>query len=409
HAKDTAGNSVNRDKNVGSNDLIVALRDLNNPDATIDELTDKVVLKDWYYRAVQVAPIALPDITGGEEIPAAIIEGDYLKTAIGNDGTLGGRTAAEYGEEYSEGVGFYHDPEGNADFGWDSMRQDPYDGWELFSIKSDQTGLLTNNNADDNDSITTAAMEDLSAQSEFDRHIRWTGVQENQFVLQTDYLFNIGDERIRMTSKVTALTDLTNLSFLRSMNVDPDMRYESRYSTDQRGLDANGDGDFDDMGDIAVENLVFSKSRENGAMDGEYGFFSERGSALGRNQVGIYSNSEIAHNSGISSVHSADPEVFMQGATDYGEDVYYSDNSIGLAFDLGNLERGEEITVDYSYVLGDPGKIANWSSQLPYDPSVTQYVRQIEKFAFTDGTILSGHDLITAMQTGNDDRIEAVI
>ncbi|MCK5915729.1 MAG: hypothetical protein KAG92_06290, partial [Deltaproteobacteria bacterium] len=161
HSKDTSGDAVNRDMNIGSNDLIVALRDPDNPDAAIDELTDKVVLKDWYYRAVQVAPVTLPEVTGGEEIPIAVIEGDYLKTAIGNDGTFGGRTAGEYGEEYFEGVGFHHDPEGNANFGWNSLRQDPYNGWELFSVKSDQTGLLTNNNADENDSITTAAMEDL--------------------------------------------------------------------------------------------------------------------------------------------------------------------------------------------------------------------------------------------------------
>ncbi|SEA83603.1 Ca2+-binding protein, RTX toxin-related [Desulfuromusa kysingii] len=402
HAKDTAGNSVNRDKNIGSNDLIVALKDPNNPDATIDELTNKVVLKDWYYRAVAVAPITLPEISGGEEIPIAVVEGDYLKTAIGRDGTLGGYIGSEYeggeyeGSEYGgdgdePGVGINHDPAGSGSFGWNSMRQDPYGGWELFSVKSDQTGLQSNNNNNENDSISTVSMEDLSAMSRFDNHIRWTGAYSDQFMIQTDYFFDQGDERISMTTKVTALSDLTNVSFLRSLDADPDMRYESLNSIDGRGFDSNGDGDFDDTGDVAPEHLALSR----GSYGGDY--------------VGIYSNSEITHNSGVSSARSNDPEVFLQGTMEYIPSDDYSSNSIGLAFDLGNLVQGEEITVDYSYVLGDPTKIADWSNHLFYDPSVKQYVRQIENFAFADGTILSGHNLIAAMQSVGDDRIEAVI
>ncbi|RLB75664.1 MAG: hypothetical protein DRH06_07485, partial [Deltaproteobacteria bacterium] len=389
HAKDNDGNPVDRDKNIGGNDLIVALKDPNNPDATIDQLSDKVVLTDWFYRAIPGLPVAPAEISNGEVIPAAVVEGDYLKTAIGGDGTLGGG---------SERIGLHHDPEGGRSFNWYTNRQDPVRGWEIFSIKSDQSGLLSNNNATDTDSIETVSLEDLSAQSKFDQHIRWTGMQEGQFVLQTDYSFNSGDDRINMTTKVTALTDLTHLSFLRSINADPDMGSDDEvYSVDQRGFDANGDGDFDDMGEIVPEDLVVSRGRYPEDDD---------------NHVGIYTDSKITHNSGISSTGSNDPDDFLQGVMDY--DCAYgeycrSDNSIGLAFDLGNLAQGEEITVNYNYVLGDPAKIAAWDNSFSSDPTVQQSVRKIEKFEFSDGTLLTDHDLIAAMQTAGDDRIEAVI
>ena len=68
------------------------------------------------------------------------------------------------------------------------------------------------------------------------------------------------------------------------------MNSDEVYSVDQRGFDANGDGDFDDMGDIAPEDLVVSR--------GQYPEY-------GDHQVGIYTDSKITHNSGTSPTDSS--------------------------------------------------------------------------------------------------------
>ena len=52
HAVDGNGDPVNRDKNIGKDDLIAALKDPNNPEASIDELTDKIVIKNWFLKTV---------------------------------------------------------------------------------------------------------------------------------------------------------------------------------------------------------------------------------------------------------------------------------------------------------------------------------------------------------------------
>lgn len=55
HAVDANGQPVNRDTDINSNDLIVALKDPANPDATPAELSDKIIIRDWYKRVVPEA------------------------------------------------------------------------------------------------------------------------------------------------------------------------------------------------------------------------------------------------------------------------------------------------------------------------------------------------------------------
>ncbi|NQY65081.1 MAG: PEP-CTERM sorting domain-containing protein [Alteromonadaceae bacterium] len=114
---------------------------------------------------------------------------------------------------------------------------------------------------------------------------------------------------------ITALSDLTDLSFLRA--IDPDMP-SSTFTLNNRGY-----------GSLSENDWVNSENEGNGLT------------------LGLYSNSDVTHNTGITN--------FTTNHSDYlsGTDLGDGDNTIGLAFDLGDLAAGSSIDFDYYYVMGD--------------------------------------------------------
>ena len=248
-----------------------------------------------------------------------IMEGNYVRTAISDDGTLG------YGGGTSPGL--LHDATGTGTFSVDDYLT-PGDPFELFSVKSTQTGLLINNNDSSSDSIS-GSVSDTSASSSYDHHVTWTGTYGSYLSITTETFFNDNDERVSFSTVLTALQDLNGLEFLRSIDPDPDVNtYGSFDTVNGRGYDANGDGDFNDAGDVAPEDWVHAEGTSTGLT------------------LGLYSDSAYTHNTGVTA-WSSDPTDFLNG-TDIGN----GDNTIGIAFSIGDLMTGESATLDYSYIMG---------------------------------------------------------
>jgi PEP-CTERM motif-containing protein len=255
------------------------------------------------------------------------MEGDFVLTAVGGNGTLG---AGAY--TYP---GIRHDATGTGTFPpLDYLT--PGSPWEIFGIES-QYGLQVNNNTtSDSGIITTDSLTDLSTSSIYDHHVNWSGHYSTFYSISTDTYFNDGDERISMTTEITAGTDLTDLNFVRA--IDPDQDSYSAYpgaprtsSTDNgRGYDANNDGDFDDPGDLAPEDWVHAEGPFSGLA------------------IGLYSISEYPHNTGVDNGWSSDPDFYLGGTMDGNGDY-----TIGIAFDFGTLLAGETVEIDYAYVMGD--------------------------------------------------------
>jgi hypothetical protein len=247
-----------------------------------------------------------------------IMEGDYIKTAVSDNGTLG------YGGKTPPGI--LHDISGTGTF-------DPAKDYltygnprEIFSVSSDQSGKKTNDNSGGT-SITKTSLSDVSGI--FDNALSWSGVSSGFFDITNDYFYNDGDERIGMTSTITALTDLTGLSFLRELDPDQD-GYSGVTSTDNaRGYDANNDGDYLDVGDIAPENFVNSLGPITGLT------------------IGLFSDSNITHNTGVTG--------WTTSHSDYLSGTYIGngDNTIGLAFDIGSLLTGSSVSLEYNYIMGE--------------------------------------------------------
>lgn len=250
--------------------------------------------------------LALSPLVGAAPV---IMQGDYVLTAVSDDGTLGAG--------YTTPPGIKHDASGTGTFPIDDYLT-PGTPWEVFSVKSDQTGVRTNNNSA-GDAIS-GSVADTSGVSGYDNSVRWTGSYGSYFGLVTDTFFNDGDERISFTTTITALTNLTGLQFLRALDPDPDVfTYGSYFTVNGRGA-----------GGLAAEDWVHAEGTSTGLT------------------IGLYSDSAYTHNTGVSAAWSADPAFYLAG-TNNGNGDY----TIGLGFDFGSLSAGDSVTFTYHYVMGD--------------------------------------------------------
>ena len=252
-----------------------------------------------------------------------ILEGDFVKTAISDNGTLG------FGGTTTPGL--LHDATGTGTFGLDYLT--PGSPWEIFSINSDQSGLLTNNNT--GSIAISGLLSDISGSSAYDNAVNWTGTYNTLFSISTDTYFNNGDERVSFNTTITAMDDLSALSFLRAIDPDPDNYPGGSANTD------NGRG----FGSLAAEDWVHSVGSLSGLT------------------LGLYSDSSVTHNTGITGPWSPDPVNYLAG-TDAGNGDY----AIGIAFDIGSLMTGESSSFEYHYVMGDQLSTVDIPTDVP-EPS----------------------------------------
>ena len=262
-----------------------------------------------YKSLFKYTALALTLTTSSAMAAPIIMEGDFVRTAVSDDGTLG------LGENTAPGL--LHDITGTGTFGVDDYLT-PGTAFEIFSVSSTESGLLTNNN-DDSDSMS-GTLTDVSGLSVYDNAVNWAATIDSFFTISTDTFFNDGDERIGFSTTITALTDLTELSFLRAIDPDPDVVAHGDYNT------INGRGN----GSLTADNWVHSLGATTGLT------------------LGLYSDSDVTHNTGIREDWSVNPADYLLGQNDGN-----GDNVIGLAFDIGSLSQGSSTTFDYYYVMGD--------------------------------------------------------
>ena len=266
---------------------------------------------------------------GSANAAPIIMEGNFVRTAVSDDGTLG------FGGSTSPGI--LHDPSGSGDF---SLNDDyltpgtPFEGWELnFTDASGGANTVRNNNAG-SDTIPVGTLTDLSGGA-FDNFVRWEASFGGAIDIRHDFFYNNDDERINIRTTLTALEDLTGIYLSRAMDPDPDVnRFGSFTTNNQRGLDANSDGDFDDAGDARPEDFTGSVGTQSGQT------------------IAIFSTDPTTHNTGIaSSCCSVTDPLFYLGGGNLG-DSSTGDHGIGIGFDIGDLLTGEDIVLDYAWVMG---------------------------------------------------------
>lgn len=254
-----------------------------------------------------------------------IVEGDYIRTAVSDDGTLG------FGGTTSPGL--LHDPAGTRSYGVDDYIT-PGTPFEGFSVRSNETGLIVNNNSGYNPvspaGTFSGAIVDNSLASAYNHSIVFSGSYASTVSISIDTRFNDGDERIEMVTTVTALSDITGVSFGRWIDPDQDVNTFGTHNT----INGRGGPGLPGM------DWVHSEGAGTGLT------------------LGLYSNSATTHNtsvigtrvlaSGGSSTWSNDPLDYLLGVDDGNGDY-----SLGIGFALGDLAQGESTTFTYYYILGE--------------------------------------------------------
>lgn len=244
---------------------------------------------------------------------SVVLEGDYIRVGISDRGTLGSNGSIS--------PGLIHDPSGTATFDPSTDYITPGTPHEGFSVNSTQTGFIGNDNAVSFASFATVAGPSILAGASalgFDNAATWTGA--NAFLnIVNSYFFNDGDEIINVTTTITALQNITNLSFARS--VDPDSGGFN--SLNQRGNSLYGTSDF-----------VGSASATNG-----------------RTLALVNFNGDIfARNTSISSecCSNINPNTVLLGSANNTS----GDNGLNLAYRIGDLAAGSSATLKYAYAVG---------------------------------------------------------
>jgi len=281
--------------------------------------------------AIAAGLIALGAATNAVAAPIGI-SSDFILTQVSDDGTLGNGSSFP---------GLQHDPAGTGTFNSNQDYLQPGTPFEGFGFQSVETGEIGNRNSESggsvggDDDFAQDFITDLSGGS-FDNHVRWGGTSADGFVtIVHDFFFNDDDELINIETRITANVALTDASFSRAIDPDPDNFSGGTASTiNFRGLDLNSDSDFDDAGEVAANSFVGSEGAINGAA------------------LALFSDDPLLHNTGIVDTCCSiiDPDRYLSGG-DFPSST--GDDGIGIAFVIGDMAAGQSVTINYAYVLGD--------------------------------------------------------
>ncbi len=253
---------------------------------------------------------------------AVSLTGNFVRVGVNNLRTLGS------GGNIPPGI--QHDPTGTRTFGVNDYLT-PGNPSEGFAVNSVQTGFVRNNNnhvwfsgADHfgTGTVTTGTV------AGFDHSASWVGRIAGVLEIRHDYFFNDNDERVNITTTITALQDLEGLAFGRHLDPDPDFNTFREYNT----RNTRGNTIF------APENLVSAAGPRTGLT------------------IGLLNlTSDYPSNTGIANYCCVidDPYNVLLG---YGPIFPSTDNDdfgLQMAWRIGDLAAGQSATIRYAYVMGD--------------------------------------------------------
>jgi hypothetical protein len=251
------------------------------------------------------------------------LTGNFVQVGISDRGTLGSNG--------SNPPGIRHDPTGVGNFTPGGIPNDyltPGTPHESFAINSTQTGFRVNENAG-GASFATVSGPTVGGLAGFDNVAEWTGTIAGVATIHNLYFFNDNDERVNVRTTITALTDLTNLSFARSVDPDPDVNLFDDFET----INTRGNGT------LAPADLVSSQGQQTGLFLALLNL----------------SGSTFTHNTGINTgcCNADNPASVLAGYGAVFPVTTIGDYGLHMAWLIGNLASGASATIDYAYVFGD--------------------------------------------------------
>ena len=249
-----------------------------------------------------------------------VLSGDYIRVGISDYGTFGSNGNAD--------PAFVHDPSGTGTFNRDFDYIAPGVPHDGFSLVASQFGFTANdNNFGAGFGSGSPTLLIGAAANGFANAASWTA--QNAFARITNsYFFNDGDERVLITTTITALSDLTNLAFGRSVDPDSDNRsFGVADSNNQRGNSLYGVDDF----------------------VGSAGAVSGRTLALVNVDAAGFAHTTQINSNCCSNINPYD--VLAHTGGDLGLSSS-GDHGLNLAYRIGSLATGSSATFSYAYAVG---------------------------------------------------------
>jgi uncharacterized protein with beta-barrel porin domain len=245
-----------------------------------------------------------------------ILIGGYIKVGVNDKGTLG------VGGNTSPGILYDGAGTGTFNSAYDYLTPGtPFEGFTL-SGNSGSAFSATNNNS----SLGSAAISGtLTAYNgaayngtTYDNRAVWTGTYGGVLSVTNDYYFNDNGQQLNVSTTITALTNVSSLTFARF--TDPDAVAASG--------DSSSTNNFRGSGSVPTSDLVYAEA------------------LVSKYVIGLYSTDATTHNTAVTSWTSTTAS-YLAGAS-----VGNGDNTIGMGFNIGALANGGSITLKYAYIFG---------------------------------------------------------
>jgi hypothetical protein len=272
-------------------------------------------------KRILLAGVAMAGLSAAAHAAPLTLTGNFVQVGISSFGT--------FGSNGTNPPGIRHDPTGTGNFAPGGIPNDyltpgsPHDG---FSVNSTQTGWRFNDNNSAGMSFGFTAPTTTTVAG-FSLAASWTGGLAGQLSLTNTYFFNPNDERVNVRTTITALTDLTDLAFARSVDPDPDVERFGNFET----VNTRGNGT------IAPEDLVSSR----GAVSGLF-------LAILNLTPDLVTNTRIDP----SCCSNIDPYTVLGGGGPTFPTTNTGDFGLNMAWLIGTLKEGESVTINYAYVFG---------------------------------------------------------
>lgn len=246
-----------------------------------------------------------------------VMVGDYLKIGVNAVGALGSGGATPPGILY-DGTG-----SGTFNPAYDYLTPgSPQEAFVLTGSTSGGAFTATNSNANLGGAQIAGSLSNYSGVAyngtTYDQRVVWTGAYGSTLSVTHDYHFNAGGQQLQIETTITALTDITGLSFVRL--TDPDAIAAPG--------DSSATNNFQGSGAVPGTDLIYAEA------------------TVSKYVIGLYSNDPTAHLTAAPGF-TANPTGYLAG-TFLGNGDY----TIGMAFSIGSLLNGASLSLNYSYIFG---------------------------------------------------------
>lgn len=264
--------------------------------------------------------LSFPVIALAAPYQTEVLEGSYIKIGLNEFGTLGSVGSTPPGILYDgTGKGVF-----NSDFDYLTPGS-PFEGFTLSGFKGGVAFTAINNNHTAKGTDVTVDSFTLyndidypEAGNKYQNRAVWTGTYDQHFTITHDYHFNDQDQQLNITTTIKAINDLTGLTYARF--TDPD------------AVAADGDSsetnNFQGSSGVSKTDLVYAEA------------------LVSKYVIGLYTKDSATHNSAVTDWFM-DPTEYLAGGS-----IGHGDNTIGLGFNIGDLEAGKVFTLNYSYIFG---------------------------------------------------------